>query len=129
MSAVMFHVSDRANRESIRQHGLDWRRMGGAMGIAGNRVPECEGVFLAESLEAAKYFVEMGRSTERHDIDVWEVSLDLDLDFDFGPDDEWADHLLPEGLLIQHQDGYLCYLQPIPPERLKLVDPERLRNL
>jgi hypothetical protein len=42
MGAVMFHVSDRANRESIRQHGLDWRRMGGAMGIAGNRAPECE---------------------------------------------------------------------------------------
>jgi hypothetical protein len=39
MGLVMFHVTDSANRESIRQHGLDWRRMGTALGIAGSRVP------------------------------------------------------------------------------------------
>jgi hypothetical protein len=130
MGLVLFHVADRANRESIRQHGLDWRLMGQAPGIAGSRVPEHPGVFLAEDLEVAKWFVEMGGWGNRYDIDVWEVHLDLDVDLDFDQDDdsEPADRLPPDGALVQHADGYLCYLEPIPPERLKLIDPEELRD-
>jgi hypothetical protein len=126
----MFHVTDRANRESIRQHGLDWRRMGAALGIAGSRVPEHPGVFLAEGEGIAKFFVDMARMNERHAIDVWEVQLDLDLDLHLDDDDDsdLSDHLPPEGPLVQHADGFLCYLQPIPPERLKLIDPEALRD-
>jgi hypothetical protein len=130
VSLVMFHVSDTANRESIRQHGLDWRRMGDAPGIAGSRVPEHQAVFLAEDLDVAKWFVQMGGWNDRHDIDVWEVHLDLDVDLHFDEDDsEPSDRLPPDGPLMQHADGYLCYLEPIPPERLKLVDPEALRTL
>jgi hypothetical protein len=126
MGLVLFHVSDRANRESIRRHGLDWRRMGTTPGIAGSHVPEHAGVFLAEDEGTAKWFVEMGRSGGVTDLDVWEVSLDLDLDVDLG--DDLSGSLPPDGPLVQHADGFLCYLRPIAPERLKLIDPEALRD-
>ncbi len=35
----MLHVTVAANRASIRRHGLDWRRMGAAPGVAGSRPP------------------------------------------------------------------------------------------
>jgi hypothetical protein len=124
MSLVLFHVTDRANRESIRLHGLDWRRMSTALGISGSRVPECEGIFLAEDAGVAKWFVEMGRKNSRRAIDVWEVSLDIDIDLNL--DDDLSGSLPPEGPLVQHADGFLCYLEPIAPERLKLIDPEAL---
>jgi hypothetical protein len=99
---VLYHVSDTANRESIRQHGLDWGRMGTARGIAGSDAPEHEGVFVCTNRDDAEWFVRMGRSRGRA-VDVWEIDLD-------------------GGPLVRHRDGYLCYLRPIPPRRLKLVE-------
>jgi hypothetical protein len=64
MGAVAFHVTSAHNRESIRRHGLDWRRMLDDPGIAGSVGPEAERVFLARDPEEAEWFVEMGR---RHD--------------------------------------------------------------
>ena len=126
----MFHITDRANRESIRRHGLDWRRMGTALGIAGSRAPRYEGIFLAEGKGIAMFFVDMARMNERHAIDVWEVRLDLDVDLHLDDDDDsdWTDHLPADGPLVQHTDGFLCYLEPIPPECLRLIDPEALRE-
>jgi hypothetical protein len=121
MAVVMYHVTDRANRESIGRHGLDWRRMGAVPGIAGSRAPEHRGVFLAEDLEVVKFFVEMGQSNERHEIDVWEVSLDLDVELS----EEEPSPCTP---LVRHADGFLCYLEPIPPERLRLIDPAAFRD-
>jgi len=44
----MFHVTATANRESIRRHGLDWRRMGAAPGIAGSTRPELPAMFACD---------------------------------------------------------------------------------
>jgi hypothetical protein len=118
----MFHVTDRANRASIERHGLDWRKMGGQAGIAGSGVPEEEAIFLAEDLSVARFFVEMGGWHDLHDIDVWEVSLDLEVDLS-------SENPSPGTPLVRHEDGFLCYRRPIPPERLKLVDRESLRNI
>ncbi len=49
MTGLHFHVSSARNRDSIRAHGLDWRLMGAAPGIAGSPVAEQEGVFLSDS--------------------------------------------------------------------------------
>jgi hypothetical protein len=38
--ADWFHVTSSRNRESILRHGLDWRHMGEALGIAG-RIDFC----------------------------------------------------------------------------------------
>jgi hypothetical protein len=129
MGLVLFHVTDAANRESIRRHGLDWRRMGHALGIAGSHVPEYPGVFVCEDLDCAKWFVEMGQRNDRRDIDVWEVYLDLDIDLHLDEEDgaEPSEYLPPGGPLVQHADGFLCYVEPIPPERLKVIDPDALR--
>jgi hypothetical protein len=51
-------------------------------------------------------------------IDVWEVSLDLDVDL--------SGYLPPDGPLVDHEDGYLYCSQPIPPQQLKLIDPQTL---
>jgi hypothetical protein len=118
MGLVLFHVTEAANRESIRRHGLDWRMMNTTPGIAGSEVPECAGVFLARNGWEAKWFVEMGRRRGVRAIDVWEVSLDLDLDL--------SGDLPPDGPLVDHEDGYLYCTQPIPPQHLKLIDPEAL---
>jgi hypothetical protein len=115
MGLVLFHVTETANRESIQRHGLDWRKMNTTPGIAGSRVPECEGVFLARDAWEAKWFMDMGRNRGVEHLDVWEVALDLDVDLS-------AD-LPPGGPLVDHQDGYLYCTRPIPPERLKLTDP------
>jgi hypothetical protein len=52
----------------------------------------------------------------------------IDLDIDFDLDDDLSGKLPPDGPLVQHEDGFLCYLKPIPPERMKLIDPEALRD-
>lgn len=111
---MLFHVTESSNRESILRHGLDWRRMGPAPGIAGSEVPQCEGVFLARDEWETKWFVEMGRNRGVAEIDVWEVLLDLDLDL--------TGDLPPDGPLVLHEDGYLYSTQPIPPHQLKVVD-------
>lgn len=67
-----FHVSSSLNRASIEEHGLDWRLMGAAPGIAGSTQPEQEGCFLADHERTAEFFVRMG--TDRGPVDVWLVS-------------------------------------------------------
>ena len=45
-----WHVTSSRNRQSILEHGLDWRRMAFAPGIAGSPVPEREGCFLSGAI-------------------------------------------------------------------------------
>lgn len=47
----MFHVSAVANRNSILYHGLDWRHVGAALGIAGASSPDAPAVFLCTCIE------------------------------------------------------------------------------
>jgi hypothetical protein len=68
----MFHASDVVNRWSILKHGLDWRHMGAARGIAGSTRPEAEAIFLCESLSEVKFFTDMCRRPT----DVWAANLD-----------------------------------------------------
>jgi hypothetical protein len=101
-----YHVSPSANRDSIHRFGLDWRRMHPAQrGIASGWLgrPEAEGIFLTDpSLHDVRFFVRMGRGRS---VDVWRVDVrDLPLD-DLGDEGGW----------------WICR-QPIPPERLELVE-------
>ncbi|MDQ2848908.1 MAG: hypothetical protein M3Y77_21820 [Actinomycetota bacterium] len=98
--AVRYHVSSALNRGSIRVHGLDWRYMKAAPGIAGSRRPEQEGCFLGEAHDV-DWFVRMNNTGGP--VDVWEVS-------DVVIDD-----------LLASPEGY-CYLPTIiGPDRLRLV--------
>jgi hypothetical protein len=69
-------VSSSRNRESIAEHGLDWRRMTLTSGIAAGPGPgppyrpELEAVFLCESLDDVEFFVGFGQHPL---VDVWEV--------------------------------------------------------
>jgi hypothetical protein len=101
-----FHVSPTANRESIRRHGLDWRRMDpGERGIANGWPgrPEAEGVFLTHpEIEDARWFAGMGGGRR---VDVWRVDV--------------------RGLVIEdlaNEGGWWICREPIPPERLELVE-------
>jgi hypothetical protein len=97
---AVWHVTSTRNRESILRHGLDWRHMSYALGIAGDETPEGECIFLARYEDEVDWFVGMSRS--HHDaVDVWEVTLEHE------PQDE--------------VDGYLCVTEPIPAERVRLV--------
>ena len=69
--AIRFHVTSSANRASIRQHGLDWSRMGAAPGIAGSIAPEVQGCFLAADERDVDYFAAMNNTGGP--VDVWEV--------------------------------------------------------
>lgn len=69
---IRYHVTSVLNRESIRQHGLDWRRMGAARGIAGSYQAEQEGCFLAADAGERDWFVSMNNTGGP--VDVWEVS-------------------------------------------------------
>jgi hypothetical protein len=95
-----FHVSASFNRASIREHGLDWSRMG-TTGIAGALKPEQEGVFLCRGFGEAEWFASFGQVRP---VDVWEVDA--------------------TGLEVGEVefDGHLFFPGTIPPERLKLVD-------
>lgn len=98
-SGDMFHVSAVANRDSIEQHGLDWRRMGVAPGVAGGHTPELPGIFLQES-EDAHFIVEMAPFAT----DVWKVSV--------------------EGLWVESgPSGWWLCCQRFPPHRLDLLSP------
>ena len=106
--ASFYHVTATANRQSIERHGLDWRH--GRGGIAGSVTPEQEGVFLARHPDEAAFFVSMGE-LRFPALDVWEVNLDEDLPYD-----------LPHGHpLAREFDGFLCWMGPIPPSRLRLI--------
>src|SRR5581483_11306406 len=67
----MFHVSAAANRDSIRQYGLDWTRMGAAPGVAGSREPELAAVFLCDSSFDVGFHLRMARVPS----DVWAVDV------------------------------------------------------
>jgi len=71
-TGVWFHATRSEKRESIRRHGLDWRRMGSVPGIAGSTKPEWPGVFLCSSLGSARWFARMPQSGQA---DIWAVHL------------------------------------------------------
>jgi hypothetical protein len=111
MPTVVFHVTSTRNRESIRQHGLDWTRMLNAPGIAGSDGPEGACVFLAEDIDLAEWFVSMSRSNHTS-VDIWEVTL---------PDDVDVSGDAPPPAPYREIDGFLCTTEPIPANRLRLV--------
>ncbi len=94
----MFHISASVNRESILLQGLDWRRMGEAPGLFGNREPELPVIWVCE--EDRLWLV---GSDAPFQVDVWAVNC--------------------EGLTIHVDEGsQLCYLtDPVPGDRLRLV--------
>jgi len=110
MPTKLFHVTRAINRSSIRNHGLDWRRMKHS-GIANSDVPEADGIFLARDRDEAAWFVRMGRGSGEA-IDVWEVTLDEEFDVWDPPED------LP---VYESIEGYLCHTKPIPPGKLRLL--------
>jgi hypothetical protein len=99
-----FHASRAANRDSIAEHGLDWRRMAGR-GVAGNDRPEWPGVFLVDELEGAQWFADMAGG----DADIWQVVVD----------DLWlvSDPNASGGL----EDGWAIAPEAIAPERVELL--------
>jgi len=104
----MFHVTSVANRDSILRYGLDWSRMGAAPGIAGSRVPEAEGVFLACDEFEADWFV--GMNNTGTPVEVWEVSG------------------IDEDQLIGNGSGFFYYPGCIPADQITLVKPPRQKH-
>ncbi len=100
-SGELFHVTASRNRDSIREHGLDWTRMTGR-GIAGSSGPELDAVFLCDSLDDAEFFIWMGSEP----VDVWGV----------GVDGYW---------LESGPDGWWIISERIPSERLRLAVSDR----
>jgi hypothetical protein len=98
---LFFHVTSVANRASIEEHGLDWRRMGAARGIAGSTRPEQEGCFLAPDEDTTDYFVRMNNTGGP--VDVWVVEGIDDLD------------------LVTSPNGYDYFPGVIPRENLRLA--------
>jgi hypothetical protein len=99
----MFHVSPAANRSSIREHGLDWRRMTGR-GIAGSRTAEAEGVFVCLDEFDARFF-------------VWSDSVPVDI-WTFDGD---------ETQLVRVDSGYSYLPGVVAPERLTLLRTDLVR--
>jgi len=99
-TGARFHVTASVNRESIATHGLDWRRMGTAPGIANSRwKPELPCVLLCHDGENPEFFILMGRQP----CDVWAVQVD--------------------GLWLESGPvGWDLLPAPVPPERLSLVE-------
>lgn len=102
-----FHVSSVHNRESISKHGLDWRRMGAAPGIAGSRQPEQPGCFLVDHESDVEWFVRMNNTGGA--VDVWEVNgVDV-------------------SELVESPEGGYLYLPTVVPNRqLRLVQRDLL---
>jgi hypothetical protein len=96
-----FHVTSRRNRESIERHGLDWRHMGVAWGIAGSRRPEVDGVFLCRDDHEADFFFRM--NAEGGELDVWAVD---------GVD---------EDELVESPNGFVYLPRPVAPADLRRV--------
>jgi hypothetical protein len=97
-----FHVSSSANRESIANHGLDWRRMGAARGIAGSRRPEQRGCFIARGVFEYRWFVRMNNTG--------------------GPVDVWQVHGIDAATLVTSPEGFLYFPGVISADRLTLVE-------
>jgi hypothetical protein len=100
--APLFHISSAANRESILVHGLDWRRMGAARGIAGSTEPEEEGVFLCR--------------------DDFEAGFFRDVNNTGGPVDLWVVMGMDEESLIDAGSGFCYFPGKIPPTQVSLTD-------
>lgn len=99
---LMFHATASANRESVLRHGLDWRRMGAAPGIAGSTGPELPAVFLCDSRDDVGFFLGMARVPT----DVWAVDV--------------------AGLWVESgPSGWWIISRPIGPERLTLDERDR----
>jgi hypothetical protein len=97
-ASPLLHVTAAVNRASIERHGLDWRRMGAAPGIAGSRRPEAAGIFLGDHPADVDFFTSMARTVT----DVWSVDVS-----------GWWLRSGPE--------GWWLVRRPVPPERLTLV--------
>src|SRR5215210_9174962 len=104
-----FHVTSARNRSSIAVHGLDWRRMRDAPGIAGSHGAEQDGCFLCR--------------------DEWEVDWFVRMNNTGGAVDVWAVNDVDEKELVESPGGHFYLAGAIPPERLLLVrrdiEPER----
>lgn len=99
--AIRFHVTSVLNRASIREYGLDYRKMGAARGIAGSYEAEQAGCFLACSPAERDWFVRMNNTGGP--VDVWEVN---------GVEDDELT-ISPEG--HRYRAGI------IPPDRIRLA--------
>jgi hypothetical protein len=97
----LWHVSSSANRESIFRHGLDWRRMGAAPGIAGSSRAEQQGCFLCLNKLELDWFLDMNNTGGP--VDVWEVS---------GVD---------QNLLVESPEGHHFLMEVVPPASLRLL--------
>jgi hypothetical protein len=87
---TMLHVTRSTNRESIDEHGLDWRRMG-TKGIAGSVRREYPGIYVCGSREDADFFAGMVREGTA---DIWSVDttglwLEGAHDADSGSSEHW----------------------------------------
>jgi hypothetical protein len=67
------HATAAANRESIDRHGLDWKRMGLARGLAGNTRPELPAIFVCEDLNDMSFLLQ---HVVKVPADVWSVDVD-----------------------------------------------------
>jgi hypothetical protein len=108
--ASYLHVTPSVNRESIRKHGLDWRRMGATHGVAGvegvELTPEAPGIFLCEEdWTEVQWFAEMAIGQGHPAVDMWAVEL---------PDDA---ELVP----YDGSPGYSLHPQPIPRTAIRLI--------
>lgn len=110
VATVLYHVTSSVNRDSIAEHGLDWRRMRGP-GIAGSAVPEARGVFLARDLHETDFFLGFPQRDGSR-FDVWEVTFEGDVESDGEPRPDVPCRLV---------DGFLCWTEPIAPMRLRLA--------
>lgn len=99
---MLFHLSPVQNRASIAEHGLDPRRMGAAMGIAGNDRPELEGVYVFDEPDEADFWIRVvGGGLHSGGLDLWEI------------DD-------PGTMLRTGPHGFAYLPQPVPSERIRL---------
>lgn len=99
--AEHLHVTSTINRESIRAHGLDWRRMGEAPGIAGSVRPEQAGVFVCRDEFECEFFVSMNNTG--------------------GPVDVWVLDGVTEDELVQSPEGFVYVPRAVPPTAVRLV--------
>ncbi|HEY3631409.1 MAG TPA: hypothetical protein VGL21_10945 [Jatrophihabitantaceae bacterium] len=67
----LFHVTSSRNRGSVDAHGLDWRRMDSAPGIAGSNRPERDGIFVCIDESEVDFFVRINNTGGP--VDVWGI--------------------------------------------------------
>jgi hypothetical protein len=108
--ARYLHVTSPVNRESIREHGLDWRHMGATHGVAGvegvSSTPEAPGIFLCEDdWGEVEWFAEMAVGQGHAAVDVWEVELPNDAEF----------------VQYDGSPGYSFHPRPIPRTAVRLI--------